>query len=523
MLHRLIVLWVCIMLAGAGKLAGQTLDLGPDTVHCNREPLVLDAGPGFLTYQWSNGNNTQTIIATQSRIYWVEVTDSQSVLHRDSIRVTLRESPNAAFVVDNVCFGTPSPTDDRSTYVADTIVSWFWDFGDGHTYTTQLPTNLYGSPGIKNISLVVTNTSGCMDTASGVAEVYPPPMVNAGIDDSINVGDSTMVVGSTNVFDYRWSPTTYIRDPQQLNITVYPPITTVYTLTAIDTIGCTAKDDVIIYVNQAPVAVNDQASTPAARFIVLNVLANDSDPNDDSLTVTILNGPLFGSATVDSNENIIFSPSANFNGRDTIFYQICDNFKSPLCDSAYIVIYVTNAAPNAINDVLEVDANNSITINVLTNDSDPNEQLIFITAISTPGYGEVEDLGNGLLRYTPNAGYFGVDSFYYVICDNGTPIQCDSAWVIIQVNESPLEIPNSFSPNNDGFLDTWYIRGLNAYSSNYLAIFTKWGEIVLETDNYQNNWNGKRGFNEELPEGIYYYKLILEDAEPLSGYIMLKR
>jgi gliding motility-associated-like protein len=86
-----------------------------------------------------------------------------------------------------------------------------------------------------------------------------------------------------------------------------------------------------------------------------------------------------------------------------------------------------------------------------------------------------------------------------------------------------LEVPNSFSPNGDGVLDAWIIRGLSSYASNNLVIFTKWGEVVLDVDNYNNDWQGIRGFNEELPEGIYYYRLTLEGAETLTGYIMLKR
>lgn len=524
MLSWLRVLLVGILVAVAGSLAGQTLNLGPDTIHCNSEPLVLDAGPGFLTYQWSNGSNNQTIVATQSRIYWVEVTDSNSVLHRDSILVTLKESPDAAFVMDNVCFGTPSPAGDRSTYVNDTIVGWFWDFGDGNTSTDQFATHLFDTAGVKNITLVVTNTSGCTDTATGLSQVYPPPFVDAGLGDSINVGDTATIVGNTVTSDYNWSPTTYVVDPQQINIRVFPPFTTVYTLTAIDSIGCTATDQVTIYVNLPPLALNDQANTPSGSNIVLNVLANDTDPNDDPLTVSILSGPAFGTAFVDTSGNIIYTPDGNFNGRDTIYYQVCDNFTPPLCDSAYIVITVTNAPPNAVNDVMVLDANTSSTINVMDNDSDPNtDQIIFVTSISAPANGVVNDLGDGLLQYVPNPGFFGADSFYYLICDNGTPILCDSAWVLITVNESPLEIPNSFSPNGDGFLDVWYIRGLNAYTTNHLVIFTKWGEVVLEADNYRNNWNGKRGFNEELPEGIYYYKLTLEGTETLTGYIMLKR
>jgi large repetitive protein len=524
MLNWLRFLLLGLMLANAGTLAGQTLSLGPDTLHCNSDPLVLDAGPGYLSYQWSNGSNAQSIIATQTRLYWVEVTDSQSVLHRDSINVTLKETPNAAFVVDNVCFGTASPADDRSTYITDTIVGWFWDFGDGNTATTQFPANLYDTVGIKNITLVVYTNFGCTDTATGFAEVFAPPFVNAGVDDSINVGDTAIVVGSVFVSDYSWSPTGSILDPQQLNITVFPSITTVYALTAVDTIGCTASDEVIVYVNQYPIANNDQGNTPSGSSISLNVLNNDADPNDDPLTVTITSGPAYGSATVDSSGIVIYTPSGTFNGRDTIFYTACDNFNPQLCDDAFVVIIVTNAMPTAGNDEATIDANTNVTIDLIVNDNDPNtDQTIFVSSISPAANGAIVDQGDGTILYTPNSGFFGVDSFSYVICDNGSPIQCATGWVYVTILESPLEVPNSFSPNGDGVLDTWFIRGLNVYTSNHLVIFTKWGEVVLDIDNYNNDWKGIRGFNEELPEGIYYYKLTLEGAETLTGYIMLKR
>jgi gliding motility-associated-like protein len=81
-----------------------------------------------------------------------------------------------------------------------------------------------------------------------------------------------------------------------------------------------------------------------------------------------------------------------------------------------------------------------------------------------------------------------------------------------------VKVPNSFTPNSDGFNDFFVVAGLGAFPESSLAIFNRWGTQVYTNADYQNNWNG-----DNLPDGVYFYVLKLPAAEVLTGDITLKR
>jgi gliding motility-associated-like protein len=92
-----------------------------------------------------------------------------------------------------------------------------------------------------------------------------------------------------------------------------------------------------------------------------------------------------------------------------------------------------------------------------------------------------------------------------------------------------IQIPTAFSPDENGLNDGWVIEGLEKYPNNRLEIWSRWGFKVYESVNYQNDWIGQStigfrvGNNSELPEGTYFYKLIVEERAIFRGYIYLKR
>ncbi len=75
--------------------------------------------------------------------------------------------------------------------------------------------------------------------------------------------------------------------------------------------------------NQAPTVVNDQTTTLPGTAVTINVTANDSDADGDTLTVTILTQPTNGTATV-SNGQIVYTPNAGFTGTDSFTYRVSD-------------------------------------------------------------------------------------------------------------------------------------------------------------------------------------------------------
>lgn len=68
--------------------APQGMDLGPDTVICGGQTLILRAGSGFSSYLWSDGSTGDTLAVTQAGIYWVEGTNAAGCSYRDTLVLT---------------------------------------------------------------------------------------------------------------------------------------------------------------------------------------------------------------------------------------------------------------------------------------------------------------------------------------------------------------------------------------------------------------------------------------------------
>ena len=87
----------------------------------------------------------------------------------------------------------------------------------------------------------------------------------------------------------------------------------------------------------------------------------------------------------------------------------------------------------------------------------------------------------------------------------------DTAKVVVDVRQDinkVVFIPNVLTPNADGFNDTWFIKNIQLFPKNAVKIVNRWGDLVYQTNDYQNNWDGKySGGN--LPAGTYYYILDL--------------
>jgi hypothetical protein len=89
--------------------------------------------------------------------------------------------------------------------------------------------------------------------------------------------------------------------------------------------------------NSAPVAVNDNFIVQAnSSNNTLAILANDSDPDGDTLTITNISNPTNGTAIISGN-NVTYTPKAGFSGQDTFIYTISDGV---LTDTAMVTINV---------------------------------------------------------------------------------------------------------------------------------------------------------------------------------------
>ncbi|MGH9321974.1 MAG: cadherin-like domain-containing protein [Vicinamibacteria bacterium] len=76
--------------------------------------------------------------------------------------------------------------------------------------------------------------------------------------------------------------------------------------------------------NQPPIAVNDETLTARNRPVTVDVLANDSDPNNDPISLVSVSDPANGTAAVQSGK-VIYTPETDFLGSDSFTYVVQDN------------------------------------------------------------------------------------------------------------------------------------------------------------------------------------------------------
>lgn len=202
-----------------------------------------------------------------------------------------------------------------------------------------------------------------------------------------------------------------------------------------------------------PVANNDNFTCVSAST-ALSVLANDTDPDvsgflsasASSYTVTIVTPPTKGTATVNSGGTIQYNPTAGTAATDdetiTFTYRVTENSitGASSADGTVTVFYSNvNDAPNAVDDLFNFTTSSALkTINVLSNDTDADGTLPAPTIETAPKHGLVFVNPDKSLSYEPFAGFFGVDSLEYKICDPGCPSnpQCDVAKVKIETDFS---------------------------------------------------------------------------------------
>lgn len=219
-------------------------------------------------------------------------------------------------------------------------------------------------------------------------------------------------------------------------------VTTTLTLIPVPT-GTTA--------NNAPIANPDAPRTTANVPVTVNVLANDVDPERQPLSSpSIVSGPTHGTAIVNLNGTVSYTPAAGFTGVDQLTYRICDAGTPPACATATVTFSVdptppagtTNTVPVAQDDALITTRNTSETGTVAANDRDPEGQTLVFTKLSGPVSGTVAFSPQGSYTYTPSASFTGITSFTYQVCDNATPALCAIATVYITVLPVPATAPN---------------------------------------------------------------------------------
>jgi gliding motility-associated-like protein len=197
---------------------------------------------GGIAYLWAPGGQTASSIVvnpTSVTTYTVTAIDINGCMDNATLLMNVLPPINISI----------SP---NTTICAGTITTLTAQGGGPYTWSPggQSSSIVVVTPVI-NTTYTVTATNGaCSDTAFVTVTVNPLPSASATADPyTINIGNSSTLTGVASTGNYNWSPTTGITNCANCpNPVVSPTVTTVYTLSSIDSAGCVAIDTVIVNV-----------------------------------------------------------------------------------------------------------------------------------------------------------------------------------------------------------------------------------------------------------------------------------
>ncbi len=180
------------------------------------------------------------------------------------------------------------------------IVKWIWEYGDGTRDSLSAsanPTHTYATPGIYYVKLTVTNNAIpiCSQTYEQRLVVGSGPKVNAGLNDTICIGDKVTLGGNPTIsgglppYKITWTPSTGLSSPSATNPVAQPTITTDYKLSVIDSAGCDIRDTVQITVLSKDSIYFDTQGTICLGDSV-PFTAHISTPNGYTFTVVLNDG-----------------------------------------------------------------------------------------------------------------------------------------------------------------------------------------------------------------------------------------
>jgi outer membrane protein OmpA-like peptidoglycan-associated protein len=177
-----------------------------------------------------------------------------------------------------------------------------------------------------------------------------------------------------------------------------------------------------VYANRPPVAANDAITVDTNSVDTLvAVLGNDSDPDNDPLTITAVSTPAHGTATIGTG-GIRYTPTTGYSGTDSFTYTISDGRGGSATATVNVTVQpssVGNLPPVALDDAATVLKGYDIYIDVLGNDSDPDNDALTITEVrhTGPGIAEITIETGNVIHYQSIHGFSGADYFEYTISD----------------------------------------------------------------------------------------------------------
>ncbi len=505
------------------------LDLGPDTTICPGNIILLNAGPGYLSYQWQDGSTDSTFEVTKPGIYYVTVNDACGNVSSDTINV----APHLPIPFNIGADTSICQHDTVSITAPPGFIHYQWS-----TYNIMPDTgNLVKVFPDTTFMYRVTaeQTAGCFVSDSILIFVKQVPPVNLGNDTSFCTNDSIVLDAGNNYDSYLWNTnavTETIRVNQQGVYSVKAKLN-----------GCAAFDTMQV-VNLYPLSVfslgNDtticgvgqlqynfvlpQASylwntgSTSANFVIdnaglywLQVTSQTGCVKSDSIRVTYEPLPVISlgsDTTLCTGNNLIlnaFYPGSGYTWQDgsispqfTVttsgLYHVAVDLNGCIVNDSIAITYLNKPYFNLGNDTLLCEGT-TITLQPQLN----------------TGASYTWQDGSNATTYIVKA-----TGTYELTATNECGTFSDA--IIITPGLCYLEMPNIFTPNGDGVNDAFRVKFPFAVTSFLFTVYNRFGQKVFETNDIKKGWDGNC---QSLPQPIGSYVWLIEltvAGKPAQNY-----
>lgn len=285
----------------------------------------LIQSPLIENYAWHITNNTGAEVFTSgvsqpsytftdTGVFHVRLNVDANGTCKDSAHSVIKVYPGfkADFDYSGVCINKPTLFTDASTSVYGEINSWQWNFTGSEMGTgssTQNTSYTYSTSGIKNISLRVTDSKGCVDTIYKTIEIIDKPAVLLAFSDTLICKPDTLQLIASGTGIYKWFPLIDILNADSSTPTVIPKSTTTYYV-ELTLDGCINKDSVVVnVVDHVTLQAMQDTTICSGDSILLHIISDGLKYNwSPSMQ---LNNALLQQPTAYTNINTKYSVIAN--------------------------------------------------------------------------------------------------------------------------------------------------------------------------------------------------------------------